>query len=288
MSPPPSFQLTIPWLETTFPELSAFIGLGMGGQKLVFSAMHASEGEVVLKIFQPAQTVEEVNREVLAVQTIGSSHVPRILATGSVPTPLGACYWFREQRIHGETLRERLQRGPLDPLDVLRLARDLARALAAAELASIVHRDVKPENIIIDGIGKAWLLDFGLARHLTLTSLTLTGMAFGKMTPGYAPPEQCRNDKRAIDARADLFALGVTLYEAATGTNPFRHGARDDLDILHRTNSSPLPLLNMNIAESASFRDLISALTQKRRLHRPADIRSTVTWIEDICARNGI
>jgi serine/threonine-protein kinase len=85
------------------------------------------------------------------------------------------------------------------------------REVVAAEAVSIVHRDVKPANIIVDPQGEFWLIDFGVARHLDLDSLTATAAPGGCGTIGYAPAEQCRNDKPDIDARADLFALGVTL-----------------------------------------------------------------------------
>jgi eukaryotic-like serine/threonine-protein kinase len=90
-------------------------------------------------------------------------------------------------------------------------------------------------------------IDFDIARHLRLESLTATAAAFGQFTWGYAPPEQCRNIKAQIDARSDLFALGVTLYECATGSNPFRKGARDPLEILSRIEGMPLPPLSLSI-----------------------------------------
>jgi len=99
---------------------------------------------------------------------------------------------------------------------VLKLGLQVMEALERAERSQIVHRDVKPENIMQDSAGGFWLLDFGIARHLDLSSLTASGLPYRKMTLGYAPPEQCRNFKREIDSRADLFALGVTMHECAT------------------------------------------------------------------------
>lgn len=276
------------WLKANFPDLDRFQLKGQGGQKLVFSATHVTEGQVVLKIFQPNQTLEEVKREILAVQQVQSAHVPAIRDYGSVTTPIGPCFWFREQLVEGQTLRERLQAGPVTPTEVLRLGKDMLDALVKAEQVNIVHRDVKPDNIIIDPQGKYWLLDFGLARHLTLASQTPTGHPFGKMTPGYAPPEQARNDKPNIDARADLFGLGITLFECATGSNPLRHGARDLPEVLRRTETMALPPLNLAIQDAASFRDLVAAITQKRRDHRPTTAAEAATWMNEICAKNGI
>src|SRR5690606_10231964 len=103
--------------------------------------------------------------------------------------------------------------------DVVRLSLHTLETLAAAETANVVHRDVKPGNIISCTDGSFWLIDFGIARHLNLHSLTDSNQLWGKGTPGYAPPEQMRNAKPSIDGRSDLFALGVTIYEAASGAN---------------------------------------------------------------------
>jgi len=210
------------------------------------------------------------------------------LDQGTVSTPIGDCFWFREQRIHGRTVRERLVTGPFDTPGLLRLALHVSETLVAAEDVNIVHRDVKPENLIIDVTGDCWLIDFGLARHLGLDSLTATVNAFGHVTWGYAPLEQCRNLKQEIDARADLFALGVTLYECATGSNPFRHGARDALEVLRRVENDPFPRLKLSFPSAPDFADLIATLTQRQRVHRPRSAREAHEWIKDICDRERV
>ena len=258
-------SITTQWLSRQFPDLANLATLGSGGQKLVFAADHPTDGPVVLKLIHPQQDIAIVQREMLAVQQVRSPRVPAILDSGTIATPLGTCFWFRERRIVGETVRECLNRGDLDGRSVLKLGLHTLEALVKAEEARIVHRDVKPDNIICDRAGDYWLIDFGIARHLQLDSLTATGAMFGKLTWGYAPPEQCRNDKRNIDARADLFALGVTLYESATGVNPFRQGARDALEILSRVERMPLPLLFLPLSSANDARDLVAAMTQKRR-----------------------
>jgi len=181
-----------------------------------------------------------------------------------------------------------LANGPFDIPDLLRLALHVSEALVAAEAVSIVHRDVKPENLIVDGTGSCWLIDFGLARHLGLESLTATANVFGNVTWGYAPLEQCRNLKQEIDARADLFAMGVTLYECATGENPFRDGARDVLEVLQRVERSNLPRLQLSFHSASDFADLVATLTQRRRIHRPQSAREAHEWIKDICDTEGV
>ena len=155
-------------------------------------------------------------------------------------------------------MRDVLTSGPLDPHSVLRLGLHILEALEKTEDAKIVHRDVKPDNIMIDEAGGFWLLDYGIARHLELTSLTATGLPFGKMTLGYAPPEQCRNVKTEIDSRADLFALGVTLHECATGKNGFFDPPpRDNLEILRRVERFVLSPVALAITEQKSFQDAL-------------------------------
>jgi serine/threonine-protein kinase len=192
--------IDLTWLQTSFPDLSAFRPLGEGGQKLVLAATHKLDGEVVLKIVHPRTDPEAVRREILAVQQIKSPRVPRILDQGTATTNFGPCVWLREERVSGETVRSMLANGPLPVGDILRLALHIMEALESSERAQIVHRDVKPDNIMRDASGGFWLLDFGIARHLDLLSLTATALPFGKMTLGYAPPEQCRNFKANIDS----------------------------------------------------------------------------------------
>jgi serine/threonine-protein kinase len=270
------------WVGTAFPDLTKLTPFNEGGQKWVFSAVHPSEGDVVLKIIHPNQDPEAARREIFAVQQIKSSRVPEIFETGQVATPVGVCVWIRERRVHGISLRERLQQGPLSAQEILRLCLHMLEPLVLAEQAHIVHRDVKPENIIVDPNGDFWLLDFGISRHLTMSPLTRASSPFGKFTLGYAPPEQLRNVQTDIDSRADLFALGVTIYEAAGARHPFLSGTADVAEIIKRVESLVLPPLLLNCKASASFRDLLGAMLQKRRDHRPGSAAEALDWITDV------
>ncbi len=281
-------QINLGWLAAQFPTLQHLCPLGQGGQKLVLQATHPSHGSVVLKIIHPNQEIEMVRREIRAVLEVQCPRVPQILESGVIQTTLGNCIWLIEKRVVGNTLREVLASRSLQELEVLRLGLHVLEALVKAEEVHIVHRDVKPENIMSDQNGMFWLLDFGLARHLKLDSLTATALPFGKCTPGYAPPEQFRNVKRDIDARADLFGLGITLYEAKSRTNPFRQGARDTLEVFRRTESMSLTRLQFAFGAGANFSDLIDAMTQKRRDHRPVTAKIAFEWIQEICLAEGV
>ncbi|MGE0712603.1 MAG: protein kinase [Planctomycetota bacterium] len=118
------------------------------------------------------------------------------------------------------SLADRLRgQGPLAPDEARRLGRELARALAYLHERGVLHRDLKPQNVLFDGAGRARLSDFGLARLRGALTLTATGELLG--TPAYMAPEQVE-DSRAVDARADVYSLGAVLYEALSGRPPFR------------------------------------------------------------------
>lgn len=277
------------WLQAQFPEISCLSPLSQGGQKQVFSGNHPTDGSVVIKLYHQQTDVDRIVREIQAVQTINSSRVPKIFEVGIKNSPIGDVIWLREERIAGDSLRQVVQhKGSLDPLQVLLLGKQMLEALADAEKARIVHRDVKPENIIVDSSGNAWLLDFGLARHLDLESLTATSDYFGACTPGYAPPEQFKNRKSEIDGRADLFALGVTLYECLEGINPFTNQASNPTEILRRVENNPLPKISKIVDQKGEFSQLISVMTRQRRDHRLSSVGEALTWIQKICTEEGI
>ncbi len=275
--------MDIPWIAAQFPLLSGLQPLAQGGQKIVFAAQHASDGDVVLKLLLRSSDGQRLEREVLAGQLVECERVPRVFETGELDTQLGRCIWLREQRVSGTTLRTHLARsGALDFTSVVRLGVQLLSTLAHAEAKRIVHRDIKPENMMIDTSGNFWLLDFGLARHLDLESLTATKVPWGMGTLGYSPPEQLRNRKREIDGRTDLFAVGVLLHECATGTNPFRDGARDELEIFRRAETLAMPRLQLADDKGGALADLVSALVQKFPTQRPRTVADALTWMREI------
>jgi serine/threonine protein kinase len=276
------------WLQQQFPDITSLRPLNPGGQKSVYAGVHPTDGNIVLKIFHPNTDPQRALREVQAVQNIQSPRVPQVLELGLAQSSLGNVIWLREQIVSGVTLREKLAGGRIDSKSVMRLGLHVLEALAAAESVRIVHRDVKPENIIVATNGSCWLLDFGIARHLDQHSLTATGLAFGLGTAGYAPPEQFRNIKPEIDARSDLFALGVTLYECVEGVNPFLHRARDAAEVLRRVETKPLPPISYQIDNANQFSDLVVAMTRVQRNHRPASAAVALQWMQEICNREGI
>jgi serine/threonine-protein kinase len=275
-------------LNQQFPDLQNLAFLGRGGQKIVLSALHPTLGHVVLKLFPSASDPETIRRELLAITEVGAPLVPTVYEAGTRSSQLGDLVWVLEQRVMGDCLRQLLGNGPLSPLEVLRLGLDTLETLTLAERAAIVHRDVKPDNIMRSTDGRYWLLDFGIARHLRLSSMTGTAAPFGKFTLGYAPREQCRNIKTEIDSRADLFALGVTLIEAGTGTHPILYPPATPMQQLGRVGTVAIPPLMLSIEQADSLRDLVAAMTQSRRDHRPRTAGEALAWLVEISRANGL
>lgn len=275
------------WLETSFDELSDITPLGGGGQKWVFEADHPEYGAIVLKLYHPRTDPDRALREARTGHVLENPFVPSVFESGVTDFPLGELVWIFEERVLGRSLRTELT-NDIETEQILRWAQTLLNILVEAETNEIVHRDVKPENVLIDNDGHSWLLDFGLARHLDLESITATEASWGVGTPGYSPPEQFLNLKGKIDSRSDLFGLGVTLYECVEGSNPFIEDAEDTEEVFRRILNRQLPPISRTVVESRSFRDLILAMTRREQVHRPRTVREAHDWMEDILREAGI
>ena len=273
-------SIDVKWVRKLFPDLSDLQMLAEGGQKWVFTCIHPKYKKIVLKLIKPGSE-NRLEREIEAVQRI-PSNVPKIFEVKVVPSQIGDVVVFLEEFIDGTSLSDLLKNDVLSKYQLLQLSYDLVYVAMNAENNKIVHRDIKPDNIKIDRNGKAWLLDFGIARILDMESKTRTDAVLGPHTPGYGAPEQFRNRKKNIDGRADLFAIGVTLYESATGINPFVAGARDRMEVLRRVEVDTLPTLKMTWDAENKFSGFISSLTQKYPHQRPSNCREAFEWFDEI------
>jgi serine/threonine protein kinase len=216
--------------------------LGTGGMGQVFRVEDARSGQALaLKVLRPVDTddtdrVRRFQREIQVLTRIQHPAVLHILDWGESPAGL----YFVTELVDGEDLKMAIRRrGAWPPAEAAALGATLAEALAAAHAQGVVHRDVKPNNVMIARDGSVRLLDFGLARGagIDVTTLTRTGTILG--TPGYMSPEQF--DATGVDERSDLYSLGVVLYETLTGRLPFRGHTPIAIALAHKTEPPPLP-----------------------------------------------
>lgn len=213
--------------------------LGRGGMGAVYLANDLSlDREVAIKVLPPELAAQPALRErfVREAKLAASLSHPNIVHVHAVEEH-GAVLAFVMQYVDGETLTERVARsGAFDAQDCARLLQDLAWALGYAHGRGIVHRDVKPDNLLIErGTGRALIMDFGIARQERASNLTEVGHSVG--TPHYMSPEQAAAEP--VDGRSDLYSLGCVGFFAATGRPPFEAESAHKLLMQHLTVPAP-------------------------------------------------
>jgi hypothetical protein len=235
--------------------------IGSGGMGDVYRARDPKlQRDVAIKVLPEAFAADpdrlaRFEREALAVAAL--SH-PAILSIHEFGKEDGRAYAVMEL-LEGETLRQRLESGPLPARRAVDIAAQIARALAAAHGKGIVHRDIKPENVFLTADGRVKVLDFGLARlepaltagqASTATRLdTAAGVVLG--TAGYMSPEQVRGG--TVDHRSDIFSLGVVLYELLAGTRPFRgDSAVETMNAILTQDPPPLNVADASLAPAVA------------------------------------
>ncbi len=196
--------------------------LGRGGMGTVYRARDLDlEEEVAIKTLRPefvrdATLLERFKDEIRLARRLSDQHIVRTHDFGE----WGGVYYLTMEYVEGITVREVIDtRGRLGVSSTMAIATQLAHSLAVAHEHGVIHRDIKPQNLLLDAAGVLKVMDFGVARLAErTTSVTEAGLAVG--TPTYMPPEQLMAE--AVDARSDLYAAGVVLYECLTGQTPFQ------------------------------------------------------------------
>jgi serine/threonine-protein kinase len=222
--------------------------------------------QVAIKVLSPEAAAalgpDRFLREIEIAAQLTHPHILPVHDSGSADGRL----YFVMPYVEGESLRQRLAREKQLPVeDALRIARDVADALSYAHSRGVVHRDVKPENILLES-GHAVVADFGIARALAASAgetLTATGMAVG--TPAYMSPEQAAGD-RNLDGRTDLYSLGCVLYEMLAGQPPFTGPTAESLVHQHLS-AAPRPIAELRPAVPAG----VGAALQRALAKTPAD-----------------
>jgi serine/threonine-protein kinase len=273
-------------LRAAFQELSELAPIGNpSGQKHVLRGK-SGDRDVCLKLIKrPASVDERTDREIEAVSRLQSEYVPRVLEHGERTIGGVERIYIVEEFVAGQTLRDVLRSSPKPGVPfVLTLVDALLHACVDFESNQLVHRDIKPDNLIVDGAGKVWVIDFGIVRLLDRESVTKTSDHFGVFTPGYGAPEQVRNMKPQINVRADLFSVGVVAYEGLAGTNPYLAGAGDMLEVIRRMTTQDLPPLRVPEDPSGELSMFVGTLAARFPSRRPQSAAEALAWFAPISA----
>ena len=264
--------------------------LGGGGMSRTYLAYERSlDRRVVVKVLAPelleGLSVERFKREVLMAAKLQHPHVVPVLSSGDAD----GLPWFSMPFVAGESLRLRMLRGPIPLDEAMGILRDVARALAYAHGQGIVHRDIKPDNVLLSG-GSATVTDFGIAKAIsasrggtTTTALTQAGMAIG--TPAYMAPEQVAADPN-LDHRADLYAFGAMAYELLAGEQMFA-GRTPARVLAAHLGEVPRNVLELQPATPTELAALIMQCLAKEPDARPADANAIVRQLDAVYTSGG-
>jgi tetratricopeptide (TPR) repeat protein/tRNA A-37 threonylcarbamoyl transferase component Bud32 len=261
--------------------------LGGGGMSRTYLAVEqAFNRRVVVKVLAPELlagiSLERFHREVLLAASLQHPHIVPVLTAGEA----GGLPWFTMPYVDGDSLRQRLEQGPLPTGEVVSILRDVARALAYAHAHGIVHRDIKPDNVLLSA-GSATVTDFGIAKAISAartdgggraTTLTQMGTSIG--TPVYMAPEQAAADP-AADHRVDLYAFGVMAYELIAGRPPFQGNTPARLLAAHMS-ETPKDVRSFRPDLPPALAELIMTCLAKEPEGRPQQARELVRVLETV------
>jgi tRNA A-37 threonylcarbamoyl transferase component Bud32 len=263
--------------------------IGRGGMSSVYRAFDTVlERTVAIKLMHreiaaDSDQLERFRREARSVAQLNHPHVVTVIDAGEEPSPEGegegAPYIVLEY-VDGETLKAVIRReGPLDIPQAIAYAIEIARALGAAHEHQIVHRDVKPHNILIGQEGGAKITDFGIARMLTEEGLTMAGRVLG--TTDYVSPEQALG--HPVTGQSDLYSLGVVLYEMLTGDVPFHGDSPVAVAMKHVREQVP-DVQRQRPELSAATAAVVDRAVDKDVSRRYPDAASMAAALEDVLA----
>jgi serine/threonine-protein kinase len=258
--------------------------LGQGGMARVYRAYQENLGRnVAIKVLPPWYAADRsfIERFNLEARLVARLSHPNIVTVHDANEQNGHLYIVM-QLVDGGTLKHRMdklqsERRIMEPREVVSIFSQLADALFYAHEQGIIHRDIKPVNVLMDHSGRPILSDFGIAKVLASTQEHLTRPGAGVGTPEYMSPEQCQGVD--VDGRADIYALGVMLFEAQTGRTPFRGNNYPALAHSHIYEAPPLPRsINANIPMVIE-QIILKALMKnpRQRFQTAGEMRDTLT-----------
>ncbi|MBI3568716.1 MAG: protein kinase, partial [Gemmatimonadetes bacterium] len=265
--------------------------LGGGGMSRVFVAEELRlKRKVVVKVLSPelAQgiSVERFEREIQTVAALQQANIVGVLSAGD----MNGLPFYTMPFVEGESLRARLARGPLAVTEVIGILRDVSKALAYAHQRGVVHRDIKPDNVLISG-GTAVVTDFGIAKAISAArtasggaTLTQIGTSIG--TPAYMAPEQAAGDP-AVDHRADIYSLGAMAYELLAGQAVFA-GRTPQRMLAAHMGETPVPIGELRGDVPAPLADLVMQCLAKDADARPQGAGEIARVLETITSGSGM
>jgi serine/threonine-protein kinase len=262
--------------------------LGGGGMSRVFVARDQKlDRRVVIKLLPPQVTAtisaERFKREIMLAAGLQHPNIVPVLSAGE----FGTLPYFIMPFIDGESLRTRMMRGPLSVRETVTILKDVVRALAFAHGRGIIHRDIKPDNVLL-AAGAAIVTDFGVAKALSASrqqqgvrasAPTMTGVGTSLGTPAYMAPEQAAADP-STDHRADLYALGIVAYEMLTGAPPF-HGRTPQALLAAQLSEIPAPLTSRRYDVSVPLSTLVMQCLEKEPAKRPKTANDVLRSLDD-------
>lgn len=262
--------------------------IGRGGMSTVYRAFDTVlERPVAIKLMHrdiaaDSDQLERFRREARAVAQLNHPHVVTVIDAGEEPDGHGdgGTPFIVLEYVEGETLKSIIRRdGPMDIPQSLAYAIEVARALGAAHDRGIVHRDVKPHNILISAEGGAKITDFGIARSLSEDDLTMAGRVLG--TTDYVSPEQALGER--VSGQSDLYSLGVVLYEMLTGEVPFR-GETPVAVAMKHVREEPADVQERRPAVSAATAAVLDRALAKDPAQRYPDAAAMAADLEEVLA----
>jgi serine/threonine protein kinase/tetratricopeptide (TPR) repeat protein len=252
--------------------------LGEGGMGAVYKARDREvDREVALKVIRPElaghpDVMRRFKQELILAREVTHKNVVRIFDLGEAE---GAKFISMEY-IDGQDLRSVLrERGKLPSEEAVGIIEQICQGLEAAHSEGVIHRDLKPQNIILDKHGRVAVMDFGIARSREFQGLTQTGDLVG--TPEYMSPEQAKGEE--IDSRSDLFSLGIIFYELLTGKSPYE-ATTTAASLLKRTQERAIPPAKLDPAIPKFVNDIVVRCLEIDPRHRYASAREIVQDLE--------
>ncbi len=258
--------------------------IGKGGMGVVYKAEDIKLERTIALKFLPAELTEDPEarerfvREAKAAAALSHPHICTVYEIGEEENQ----YFIAMECIEGQSLKQKIQKGPLDQGEALNIALQVAEAMEEAHKKGIVHRDIKPGNIMLTDKGAAKVMDFGLAKVFGASLITQEAKTMG--TIAYMSPEQARGEE--VDHRTDIWSLGVVLYEMFSGQLPFM-SEHDQAVVYSILNEQPKPIAEQRSSFPATLWQVVSKALEKNLYDRYQrmeelldDLKSIVEGIE--------